>query len=384
MEEAVIVAYGRSAVGRSIKGTLANTHPVDFGAQVLKGVLEKVPQLDLKEIDDVIVGCAKPEGVQGKNMARIICQAAGLPDEVSGQTVNRFCASGLQTVATGANIIMVGQADVIVAGGIESMSMLPMIAEPSIEEQKVKASGSKVYISMGETAENVANRYKVSRSAQDEFALRSQLRAAKAQEEGRFDKEIIPVKYLDEKGNERVFYIDECIRPDSNLEVMGKLKTVFKEEGTVTAANSSVTSDGAGFVVLMSKTKAKSLGINPIAKFNAFTVTGVDPAEMGIGPIYAIPKLMELTGEDINDYDVIELNEAFASQAVLCINELKLDQDKVNPRGGAIAMGHPLGATGTILLSKALSYLQDSGGKKALISMCIGGGMGAAGTIEMF
>lgn len=383
LKDAVIVAYGRSGIGRAVKGSLAHIHPANLGAQVLKGVLDKIPQLDTKDIDDLIVGCAKPEEVQGKNLARIIGQVAGLPDVVPGQTVNRFCSSGLQTIATGANIIMTGQADVIVAGGVESMSKLPMVANPDIEEPTLAKNNPDVYLPMGITAENVAEKYNITRDAQDAFSLRSQKRASEASESGLFKKEIIPVEYEDESGNKIIFDKDECIRPGSSLEGLGKLKTVFKENGTVTAGNSSVTSDGAAFVVLMSAEKAKKLGIKPIAKFLGFTVTGVAPSIMGVGPMYAVPKLMNMLGTKVDDYDVIELNEAFASQAIPCINELGLNEEKVNPRGGAIAMGHPLGATGAILMCKAMSYLQDTNGKKAIISMCIGGGMGAAGAIEM-
>jgi len=384
MKNAVIVAYGRSAIGRSKKGSLANIHPVTFGAQVLKGVLAKVPELDPKEIDDLIVGCAKPEEMQGKNMARIIAQAANLPDEVSGQTVNRFCASGLQAVAAGASVIMTGQAKVIVAGGVESMSMLPMVDNPGIKEPNLVKNNPEVYMPMGITAENVAAKYQITREEQDEFGYRSQMLAAKAQENAGFLKEIIPIEYTDDNDKTQIFDSDECIRPSSNLEQMGQLRTVFYEEnGTVTAGNASSTADGAAFIVLMCEEKARELGITPIAKYLGYTVAGVDPAYMGTGPIYAIPQLMQQLDMSVDEFDIIELNEAFAAQVIPCIRELGLDEEKVNPRGGAIALGHPLGATGAILLSKALHYLEDIGGGKALIAMCIGGGMGAAGAFEL-
>ncbi len=383
MREAVIVAYGRSGIGRAVKGSLASVYPSHFAAQVLKGVLKQVDGLKMDEIDDVIVGCAKPEVMQGKNLGRIVAQAAGLPDCVPGQTINRFCASGLQSVASGAYAIMCGQADVIIAGGVESMSMLPMTQDPQVCDPDLLRERPNVYLPMGITAENVANHYGITRMEMDEFSFNSQMKAAKARADGCFKKEIIPVSYKDTEGNEKMFDQDECIRANSNLEKMGTLKPSFKEDGKVTAGNASVTSDGAGFLVLMSLEKATFLGLKPIARFKGFATAGVDPALMGTGPIKAIPKLMKLLNTTPDDYDVIELNEAFAAQAIPCIRQLHLNTQKVNPRGGAVAMGHPLGATGAILLIKAMSYLQDEGGRAALISMCIGGGMGAAGAIEM-
>lgn len=384
LRDVVIVGYGRSAIGRAGKGSLANEYPTRFAAEVLNGVLDRVQGLEAEQIDDVIVGCAKHEIMQGKNMARVICQVAGIPDCVPAQTINRFCASGLQSVATGANAIMAGQAEIIVAGGVESMSMLPMnVSDPRSHDPALQKENPAVYTPMGITAENVAKRYGITRTMMDEFSLKSQQKAAKARAEGLFRKEIIPVTYTDPEGVRKQLMDDECIRANTTLEKMAALQPVFCEGGTVTAGNSSGTSDGAAFLVLMSAEKAKNLGIKPIAKFLGFTASGVDPKYMGIGPIAAVPKLLEQLEMGVEQFDVIELNEAFAAQAIPCIHELGFPEEKVNPRGGAIAMGHPLGATGAILLCKAISYLEDMGGKYGLITMCIGGGMGAAGAIEM-
>ncbi|MGP8312805.1 thiolase family protein [Enterocloster aldenensis] len=384
IRDVVIVAYGRSPIGRSAKGSLAKEYPTQFAATVLNGVLKRVDRLPLEQIDDVIVGCAKHEVMQGKNMARIICQAAGLPDCIPAQTINRFCSSGLQSVATGANAIMAGQADIIVAGGVESMSMLPMnVSDPAAYDPLLMKENPGIYIPMGLTAENVAEEYGITRTEMDAFALESQRRAARAREEGEFRKEIIPVPFTDADGNRCLLYEDECIRANTSMEKMSTLSPCFKEDGLVTAANSSGTSDGAAFIVLMSVEKALELDIKPIARFLGFVSTGVNPEYMGIGPMKAVPRLMKLLDMEPGQFDVIELNEAFAAQAIPCIRTLGLSLDKVNPRGGALALGHPLGATGSILLCKALSYLEDTKGTYGLITMCIGGGMGAAGAIEM-
>lgn len=382
MENCVIVAYGRSAIGKANKGSLANVNPVDFGAEVLKGVAEKVPQLDPKEIDDVIVGCAIPEGEMGLNPARNLVLRAGLPDNVSGQTVNRFCASGLETIAIGASMIMSGMQDVVVAGGVESMTNPVLSEDPQYLNQWL-LKNTEAYLPMGLTAENVAKRYKISRERMEQMAVESNAKAAQAVESGLFDKEIIPVRGYDKEGKEIIFRQDECYRKGTNREILAGLRPCFIEDGLVTAATSSQRSDGASFAVLMSESKAKGLGIQPLAKFVSFAVSGVDPAYMGIGPIDAVKKVLTKTGLTIEQMDVIELNEAFAAQALACIDELGLDANKVNPRGGALALGHPLGATGTILLCKAANYLESTGGKFGLITMCIGGGMGAAGIIEM-
>ncbi|QCX33886.1 thiolase family protein [Caloramator sp. E03] len=382
MEKCVIVAYGRSAIAKAIKGTLAAANPVDFGAEVLKGVVKRVPQLDLNDIDDVIVGCAIPEGKMGLNPARNIVIRAGFPVEVPAQTVNRFCASGVQAVAIGASMIMSGLQDVVIAGGVESMSC-PVISDNSAYLNEWLLNNTDIYMPMGITAENVAARCGISRERMEQMAVESHAKAAEAVENGLFDDEIIPVTGYDKEGNPVIFKRDECYRKGTNMEVLATLKPCFKEDGLVTAATSSQRSDGASFVVLMSEKKAKELGIKPIASFISFAVEGLDPAYMGLGPIYAVEKVLDKSGLTLEDMDVIELNEAFASQAIATIDELKMDKSKVNPRGGALALGHPLGATGAILLCKAMNYLKDTGGKYGLITMCVGGGMGAACIIEM-
>lgn len=385
LEHVVVVAYGRSAVGRSgKKGALRQADPIDMAGQILQGVLKKVPELPLEMIEDVIVGCALPEGKQGLNPGKLIASRAGLPNCVPGMTVNRFCSSGLQTAAIAAAQIECGMNDVLVAGGFESMSALPMTIDRSADWSPwIVANDPDQYISNGITAENVAERYNVSREEMDVFAYESHMKAASAQDAGKFDREIIPLPGVDEAGNPIVFDKDQGIRRSTSMESLSQLKPCFVENGKVTAATSSQTSDGAGFVVLMSDKKAAELGIKPIAKFRGFAVAGCDAAYMGLGPIYAVPKVMELTGLSVQDMDVIELNEAFAAQAIPCIKELNMDPAKVNPNGGAIALGHPLGATGAILTCKALDELERIGGKYALVTMCIGGGMGAAGIYEL-
>lgn len=383
VRDAVIVAYGRSAVGKARKGSFADVHPAAYAAETLKGVLAKVPQLNPKDIDDIIVGCAMTNGVQGNNFARIIAMRAGLPDEVPAVTVNRFCSSGLQTIAQGAAAIMAGQADVVVAGGAESMSLVPMMAEgPETYEPELNEARPGAYMPMGLTAEKVAEDYGITRLDMEQMAVESHAKAAAAQNAGAFKKEIIPVTVKGANGEERTVTQDEGIRADTSLEGLAGLKTPFKEDGRVTAATSSQMSDGAAFVVLMSEEKAAELGIKPIARFVGFAVAGVPCEVMGIGPIKAVPKVMQRTGLTKEQMDVIEINEAFAAQALPCIRTLELDTAKVNPRGGAMALGHPLGATGAVLTCKALSYLEDTGGKYGLITMCIGGGMGAAGIVE--
>lgn len=382
MEKCVIVAYGRSAIAKAGRGTLAAVHPVDYGAEVLRGVVERVPQLDLRQIDDIIVGCAIPEGKMGLNFGRNIAMRAGFPAEVPAQTVNRFCSSGIQAIAIGASMIMSGLQDVVIAGGDESMTC-PVISEGPEYLNQWLVENTDIYMPMGITAENVATKYGISRRRMEEYALQSHIKAAHAVENGLFDDEIIPVHGYDKNGNPVIFKRDECYRKDTSLEAMAALKPCFKEDGVITAATSSQRSDGASFVVLMSERKAKELGIEPIAAFVSFAVEGLDPAYMGLGPIYAVRDIMKKTGLTLDDMDVIELNEAFASQVIATIDELGMDEKKVNPRGGAIALGHPLGATGAILMCKALNYLEDTGGRYGLVTMCIGGGMGAACIIEM-
>ena len=386
LEHVVVVGYGRSAVAKSgKKGALRNLHPVEMGGMVLKGILEKIPALVPEEIDDIIVGCAQQELSQAFNMGRLVGAVAGLPESVPGMTVNRFCASGLQSVALAASQIECGMADCIVAGGIESMSSIPIDMEKmkQIISPWIWENAREQYMAMGITAENVASRYGIAREEMDAFAVKSHEKALRAQAEGRLNQSVIPLPGLDADGNEITFDQDQGIRPGTTVESLSKLDPCFKKDGTVTAATSSQTSDGAGFVVLMSEKKAEQLGIEPIAKFIGFAVAGCEAAYMGLGPMYAVPIVMEKTGLALDDMDVIELNEAFASQAIVCMKELGLDPDKVNPNGGAIALGHPLGATGGILSCKILDELQRTGKRYGLVTMCIGGGMGAAGIYEM-
>ena len=384
LRDVVVVAYGRSSVARAGKGALKGTHPIEYSAQVLRGVLDRVPQLKPELIEDVILGCAKPELTQRYNIGRLVALRAQLPYTVPGQTVNRFCASSLQAVSTGANMIRTGEADVIVAGGVESMTDIPYmgIGNPEFRDAWLDEHEPGAYVGMGITAENVAEQYHISRVEMEEFAVYSQHKAARAQQAGILAEDIIPVTAVAEDGSTFIFDKDECIRPDSSVEAMEKLKPCFKPDGVVTAAISSPTNDGASMVVLMAAEKAEELGIKPLARYLGYAVTGVDPNYMGIGPISAVTRVMELTGLTTDQMDVVELNEAFASQSIACIRELNLDMNKVNPNGGAIALGHPLGATGGILVSKALSQLRRGGGTYALVSMCIGGGMGAAAVFE--
>ncbi|MBA4543338.1 acetyl-CoA C-acyltransferase [Thermoactinomyces daqus] len=390
MREAVIVAGARTAVGKAHKGTLKTTRPDDLAAQVVKDLMRRVPQADPKEVEDVILGCAFPEGEQGMNMARLVALRAGLPTDVPGMTVNRFCSSGLQTIAIAAEKIMCNFADIIIAGGVESMSMVPMGGYKPAPNPWLMDHLPEAYMSMGHTAEEVAKRYNVSREDQDRFALASHQKAYAAIQEGKFKDEIVPVTVkthvFDEKGKlrveERVFDTDEGVRPDTSLEVLGKLRPAFQSGGTVTAGNSSQTSDGAAAVMVMSREKAEELGVEPLAVFRGFVLGGVDPDVMGIGPVAAVPKLLKKTGVSLDEIDLVELNEAFASQAIAVIRELGLNPDIVNVNGGAIALGHPLGCTGAKLTVSILNELKRRNKRYGLVTMCIGGGMGAAGLIE--
>ncbi|MDA5107487.1 acetyl-CoA C-acetyltransferase [Brevibacillus thermoruber] len=391
MREAVIVAGARTAVGKAKRGSLKDVHPVDMGAAVVSDLLRRVPELDPAEIEDVIIGTAVPEAEQGMNMARLIGLRAGLPTNVAGITVNRFCSSGLQTIAYAAHQIIAGGADVIVAGGVESMSLLPMAGHKVALNPTLMETMPEAYMGMGHTAEEVAKRYGVSREDQDAFALQSHQRAAAAIAAGKFQDEIVPLTVkqhrVDEDGRlhvtERVFDTDEGVRADTSLEALAKLKPVFHVQGTVTAGNSSQTSDGAAAVLVMSAEKADRLGVRPIARFRSFTVGGVDPDVMGIGPVVAVPKALNMAGLSVADVDLFELNEAFASQSLAVIRELGLDPAKVNVNGGAIALGHPLGCTGAKLTVSLLNELKRRGGRYGVVTMCIGGGMGAAGVFEM-
>lgn len=393
MEEAYIVAYGRSAIGKGKDtGAYAFSRPDDIAGQVLKGVLDRVDgDFTPDMVEDVLVGTAFPEGVQGMNTARNIALLAGLPHSAAGQTINRYCSSGLQTIASAADSIIAGQSEVLVAGGVEFMSKVPMGGNEPTNNPSLQDSNEGISYPMGLTAENVASEYNVSREEQDAFGVESHKRAHEAQQEGRLDHEIIPVEIekvtYDENGpvsSKETFKTDEGIRPGTDMEILSKLRTIFKKDGSVTAGTSSQVSDGAGFVVLMSGKKVKELNVTPIARFVGFKAVGVDPKIMGIGPAYAIPEVLDLVNLKVEDMDLIELNEAFASQAIASINQLGIDKSITNVNGGAIALGHPLGATGAILTSRLLSEMQRRGGLKyGLVSMCIGGGMGAAAVFEM-
>ncbi|HOB28847.1 MAG: thiolase family protein [Dethiobacteria bacterium] len=390
MKEAVIVSCVRTAIGRAPRGTLRFTRPDYMASEVIKEAIARAKGLDPAEIEDVILGCSFPEGEQGMNIGRMAALEAGLPDSVPGQTVNRFCSSGLQSIAIAAERIMCGFAEVIVAGGVESMSMVPMGGNKTSPSPVLAEVNIEAYAPMGITAEFVAERFNVSREDQDKLAFRSHQNAAAAIKEGRFKDEIVPIKVIDRfpgpdnkiVEKEIIFDTDEGVRYDTSLEVLAKLRPVFKRDGSVTAGNSSQTSDGAAAAVVMSADKAAALGLKPMAVFRGYAVAGCPPEIMGVGPSVAIPKLMKLTGMNIEDIDLFELNEAFASQALYCIRELGLDMDKVNVNGGAIALGHPLGCTGSKLTATLLNELARRNGRYGVVSMCIGGGMGAAGLFE--
>lgn len=393
MREAVIVAYGRSAIGKSPKGTLKDTRPEEYAAQVIKGTLAKVPSFDTALIDDVILGCAFQEAETGTNVARNIALLAGIPETVPAQTVNRFCSSGLQSIAMAANAIMAGQQDIVLAGGVETMSMVPMGGNLNVPDVELGCKKDpRAMTAMGHTAENIAEKYGITREEQDAFAMGSHAKAIRAQDEGRFDEQIIPVDAVKYKMNPETGHVemykekfdkDEGVRRGLTPESMAKLKTVFKKGGTVTAGNASQMNDAASVVLIMAKEKAEELGLKPIAKFVSFAVAGCAPDYMGLGPVYAVPKALKLAGIEKDQIDVWELNEAFSSQAIACIRELGLDEEKVNPNGGGVALGHPLGCTGAMLTCKLLAELKRIGKKYGVVSMCIGGGMGAASVFEM-
>ena len=385
MREAVIVSYARTAVGKAKKGSLKDTQPVDFGAAALKAVVERTPGLEPAMVDDVMVGCAMPEGEQGLNMARLIALNAGFPVEVPATTGNRFCSSGSQTIAWAADVIRSGNADVIIAGGTESMSMVPMSGYKPVAEPGLLAEHPAAYDSMGATAEAVARKFDVSREDQEAFALRSHQRASAALEAGKFQDEIVPLEVEVRNGDSwksHTFDTDEGPRGDTSLEVLAKLRPAFDPRGTVTAGTASQMSDGAAFVVVMSEDRAKEMGLEPLAYVRGWAVAGVPPEIMGIGPAAAVPKLMKRVGLSVDDIDLFELNEAFASQSIYCIRELGLDEEKVNVNGGAIATGHPLGATGAILTCKLLTEMRLRDAKRGVVTMCIGGGMGFAYLLE--
>ncbi len=347
------------------------------------GTLAKVPQIKPEDIDDIVMGCACPAYELGYIIPRMIIHRAELPDTIPGQVVNRFCSSGLQSIATASNAILAGDGDIIVSGGVEFMSRLEQPHDPAYGNPWILEHVPGAYLPMGLTAENVAERFDISREAMEQMAVESNQKAYAAQQSGDLNRAIIPIKVTGEDGEEKIVSLDEGIRPDTNMEGLANLKPSFKEDGRVTAATSSQMSDGASFVILMERGKAEEMGIKPIARLNAFAVAGCDPEIMGVGPIHAVPKVMAKTGQTVDDMDVIELNEAFAAQAIPCIEKLHMPKEKVNPWGGALALGHPMGATGGFLTSKALDYLQINGGKYALVTMCIGGGQGAAGIFEL-
>jgi acetyl-CoA acyltransferase len=390
MRDAVIVSAVRTAVGKAPKGTLRNTRPDEMGAAVIEEALRRAEGVAKTEVEDVIMGCAMPEAEQGMNVARAAAIRAGLPVETSAMTINRFCSSGLQSIAIAADRIRTGACEVIVAGGLETMSMIPMGGHTIRPNPYLVEHYPDFYLNMGLATENVARKYEVSREEQDAFALRSHRRAAAAQESGKFDDEIVPLKVtfeeLNEKGRktarEIAFTKDEGVRRDSSEEGLAKLKPAFHAKGTITAGNSSQMSDGAAAAVVMSDERARQLNLKPLARFVAYATAGCPPEEMGIGPVHAIPKVLRVAGLRLEDIDVIELNEAFAAQSVAVIKTLGLDPERVNVNGGAIALGHPLGCTGAKLTATILRELERRGGRYGMVTMCVGGGMGAAGIFE--
>ena len=414
MREAVIVSSVRTPVGRAFKGTLRATRPDELGAVAIRGALERVAQLDPKEIEDVILGCAMPEAEQGMNVARIASLRAGLPVEVSALTINRFCSSGLQAIAMAAERIMTGGAEVIVAGGTESMSLIPMGGNKISPNPWLVEHYPDAYLSMGLTAERLAKRFGITRAAADEFSLRSHEKALAAIDAGKFEDETVPVpvsftlasgngqvsgndpvgmgvhprpvrassQHNSLKRHELIFKTDEGPRADTSLEALGSLKPAFHAKGTVTAGNSSQMSDGAAAAVVMSAERAQALGIKPLARYLSFATAGYKPEEMGLGPVFAIPKALRLAGLKLSDIDLIELNEAFATQSLAVIQEAGLDPERVNPNGGAVALGHPLGCTGAKLTASIIREMKRRKARYGLVTMCVGGGMGAAGIFE--
>jgi acetyl-CoA acyltransferase len=389
MREVVLVSSVRTPVGRAVKGTLRATRPDELAAIAIRGALERVPQLDTKEIEDVILGCAMPEAEQGMNVARTASLRAGLPLEVSAMTINRFCSSGLQAIAMAAERIAGGGAEVIVAGGTESMSMVPMGGHKISPNPWLVDHYPDSYLSMGLTAERLAQRFSITREAADEFSLHSHQKALAAIHAKKFDDETVPVPVTFTTSNgskpqkrEIIFKTDEGPRADTSLEALMSLKPAFHARGTVTAGNSSQMSDGAAAAVVMSAERAKALGIKPLVRYVSFATAGYKPEEMGLGPVFAIPKALKLAGLKLADIDVIELNEAFAAQALAVIKEGGLDPARVNPNGGAVALGHPLGCTGAKLTATVIRELKRRNGRYGMVTMCVGGGMGAAGIFE--
>jgi acetyl-CoA acyltransferase len=390
MREAVIVSAVRTAVGKAPKGTLRDTRPDEMGAAVIKEALRRAEGVEAAEVEDVIMGCAMPEAEQGMNVARAAAIRAGLPVETSAMTINRFCSSGLQSIAIAADRIRTGAADVIVAGGLETMSLIPMGGHTIRPNPYLVEHYPDFYLNMGLATENVARKFEVSREEQDAFALQSHQRAAAAQDAGKFDDEIVPLSVtfeeLDARGRKQrreiEFTKDEGVRRDSSKESLAKLKPAFHVKGTITAGNASQMSDGAAAVVVMSDERARQLGLKPLGRFVAYATAGCPPEEMGIGPVFAIPKVLKIAGLTLDEIDLIELNEAFAAQSLAVVRTLGLDPEKVNVNGGAIALGHPLGCTGAKLTATVLRELERRNGRYAMVTMCVGGGMGAAGIFE--
>ena len=389
MREVVIASSVRTPVGRAFKGTLRSTRPDELAAVAISGALQRVPQLDRKEIEDVILGCAMPEAEQGMNVARIASLRAGLPVEVSAMTINRFCSSGLQAIAIAAERIMAGGAEVIVAGGVESMTMIPMGGHKVSPNPWLVDHYPDAYLSMGLTAERLAQRFGITREQADEFSLRSHKNAIAAIQAGKFEEEIVPVpvSFTTPNGSkpkrmELTFKVDEGPRADTSMEALASLKPAFHARGTVTAGNSSQMSDGAAAAVVLSAERARALGIKPLARYVSFATAGYKPEEMGVGPVYAVPKALKMAGLQLSQIDVIELNEAFAAQSLAVIKEAGLDLERVNVNGGAIALGHPLGCTGAKLTATVIRELKRRNGRYGMVTMCVGGGMGAAGIFE--
>ena len=390
MKEAVVVSAVRTAVGKAPRAILKDTRPDDIGALIIKEAVARVPGLKMEEIDDIVIGCAFPESDQGLNLGRVLAMRAGFPFTVPGQTVNRFCSSGLQAIATAAYEIMAGAAEVMIAGGVEFMSQVPIMGLTPSPNPYLVVHNPQAYTSMGLTAENVAEKFGITREDQDRFALSSHQKAVKAIQEGKFKEEILPipakVRETKEDGSvivkEVIFDTDEGVRYDASLEGMASLKPVFKANGTVTAGNSSQTSDAAAAVILMSRERAEAMKLKPMGVFRSFAVAGVPPEIMGIGPAFAAPKALKKAGLTVKDIGLVELNEAFASQALYVIRELGVNLDIVNVNGGAIAVGHPLGCTGAKLTTTLLYEMKRRNVRYGLVTMCIGGGMGAAGIFE--
>jgi len=385
MREAVIVSVARTPIGRAKKGSLRDTRPEVFTAEVLKALVARTPGLEPSMLDDVILGCAMPEGEQGMNIARVVTLLAGFPTEIPAMTVNRFCCSGSQTIALAADSIKAGNSDIVIAGGVESMSMVAMGGNKLIAEPSMMDAMPNAYAGMGTTAEVVARRFNITREMQDEYAYHSHRKAAAAIAAGKFNDEVVPLQVRTRdngKWTDFTFTTDEGPRADTTVEGLAKLKPVFDPRGTVTAGNASQINDGAAAVVVMSLERAQAMGLEPLAFVRQWAVAGVDPDIMGIGPAVAVPKLLRKAGLTLDDIDLVEINEAFASQSVYCVNTLGLHPDRTNVNGGAIATGHPLGATGAVLTVKILGELARRNAKRGIVTMCIGGGMGFAYLLE--